>query len=440
MGRIRWTLAKWTLAKWTLAGLALAVGLVPAGASAAAKPKSLSIAVVTFFSGSGGVVGGPSVNSARLTIDDINHAGGVDGVPIVARYVDESGGPTKNVAEFRSLAPDVAAIIGYVSSGDCLAVAPVADELKRLTIFSDCTTNALFEGHSYQWVFRTQPPASTNALAMALYIAKTHPHLKSIAGINQDYAFGRDEWKYFSEAMGVLEPGIKVGPSLFPALFSGHYTSEISRLLGASPALIYSSLWGGDVVALIQQGQAQGMFQSSLVALSLGTQGGIEGLKALPDNVIVGSENSYLLHPGKIADSQLAGFVDTYRKRFGEYPASTYPYTVRRSILTLWDAYLAAISKNDGKWPSDSEAAKALVGLKVKTLLGTMEMRSDHQGTFEERVGISVHSSDYPFAVFNKIVIFPADMIMPPVGETAEKWIATLTPKMLDAVPAPHQY
>ncbi|MGH7066497.1 MAG: ABC transporter substrate-binding protein, partial [Acetobacteraceae bacterium] len=160
-----------------LAGLALAIGLVPAGANAAAKPKSLSIAIVTFFSGSGGVVGGPSVNSAKLTIDEINHAGGIDGVPLTARYVDESGGATKNVAEFRSLAPDVAAIVGYVSSGDCLAVAPIADQLERLTILSDCTTNALFEGHSDKWVFRTQPPASTNALAMALYIAKTHPHL-----------------------------------------------------------------------------------------------------------------------------------------------------------------------------------------------------------------------------------------------------------------------
>ncbi|MGH7069178.1 MAG: ABC transporter substrate-binding protein, partial [Acetobacteraceae bacterium] len=264
--------------------------------------------------------------------------------------------------------------------------------------------------------------------------------LKSIAGINQDYAFGRDEWKYFSEAMGVLEPGIKVGPALFPALFSGHYTSEISRVLSASPALIYSSLWGGDVVALIQQGQAQGMFRQSLVALSLGTQGGIEGLKALPDGVIVGSENSFLMHPGKIANRELAAFVDTYHKRFGEYPASTYPYTVRRSILTLRDAYLAAIRKNGGAWPSDSEVAAAMVGLKVKTLLGTMEMRSDHQGIFEERVGVSVHTSEYPFAVFNKIITFPAAMIMPPVGETAEAWIAKLTPKMLDEVPAAQQY
>lgn len=426
---------------WTAAGLALAVGLAAPGSWAAtAKPKSLPIAVVTFFSGSGGVVGGPTVNSAKLLIDEINKEGGIDGVPIAAHYIDESGGPTKNVAEFRSIAPNVAAMIGYVSSGDCLAIAPLADQLARLTILSDCTTNSLFEGHSYKWVFRTQPPASANALAMALYIAKTHPHLASIAGINQDYAFGRDQWKYFSESMRVLDPGVKIGAALFPALFSGRYTSEISRVLASSPALVYSSLWGGDVVALIQQGIAEGLFQQSLVALALGTQGGVQGLEALPAGAIVGSEHSFLFHPGKITNAGLAQFIAGYHKRFHEYPVSTYPFTIRRSILALRDAYMAAIKKDGGAWPSSSEVAAALSGLKVETLLGTMLIRSDHQATFDERVGLSVKSSDYPFTVFNDIITFPAAMIMPPVGETAAKWISELTPKVLAEVPAPQHY
>jgi len=426
---------------WATAFLVTAIGLFPPCSGAApVKPKSLPIAIVTFFSGSGGVVGGPTVNSARLLIDSLNRSGGIDGVQLVPRYVDESGGPTKNVAEFRALAPHVAAVIGYVSSADCLAVAPVADQLSRLTIFSDCTTNALFEGHSYRWVFRTQPPASANALAMALYIAKTHPHLASIAGINQDYAFGRDQWTYFSQAMKVLDPGVKIGTALFPALFSGQYTSDLSKILSGSPALVYSSLWGGDLIALTQQGMAQGLFRQTQVALSLGTQGGIAGLKALPAGVIVGSEHSYLLHPGKVSNTALARFIANYRKRFHQYPVSTYPYTIRRSILALVDAYMAAIRKNNGAWPTSAEVADAMRGLNVETLLGSMVIRTDHQATYDEQVGVSVKNTQYPFTVFNRIITFPASMIMPPEGETAGKWIATLTPKILADVPAPHRY
>lgn len=424
-----------------LGALILAFALPGLVLAQADRPDAIHIAVVTFVSGSGAVIGGPSVNSARLIIDRINQAGGVDGVPIKAQYIDESGGASKNIATFRQLAGKVDVVMGYVSSSDCLAVAPVAEELQVPTIFADCTTDALFEGHQYQWVFRTQAPASANALAAAMYVAKTRPDIKTIAGINQDYKFGRDQWKYFSAAMRALKPDVKLETSLFPKLFSGSYSSEISRLLALRPDMIYSSLWGGDVVALIQQGVARGLFDSSQVVLSLGTQGDIQGLKALPDGVISGSESSYLFHPGEIRNKKLADFVTRYRERFGEYPVSTYPYTLRRAILTVRDGYTKAIAANGGKWPSKAQFAAALEGLEVETLMGPMVIRKDHQATYHEMYGVSVHSPDYPFAVFDKIITFPPELIMAPEGTAdAEKWILSLKPSILDKVPEPVSY
>lgn len=432
---------KKSILKWM--GLVCALSVLPSwgGAQAAVKPSALKVAVVTFFSGSGAVVGGPSVNAAKMTIDQINKNGGIDGVPIKAQYVDESGGPTKNVSEFRQLARKVDVVLGYVSSADCLAVAPVAEQLKVPTIISDCTTNSLFKGHDYRWVFRTQPPASANALAMALYILKLHPHIKSIAGLNQDYSFGHDQWNYFSAAMKALDPGVQSRTALFTKLFSGSYTSQISRLQGVQSGLLYSSFWGGDLVAFIQQAQAQGLFQRTQVALSLGTQGGLQGLKALPNGVIVGSEHSYLMHPGKISNPRLARFVRTYKKRFGKYPVSTYPYTLRRALLALRDGYVKAIHDNGNHWPTNAQFVSALQGLTVKTLMGPMHIRTDHQATYHEMVGVSEHTGQYPFAVFNKVITFPASMIMPPVGtKNVASWIASLKPSLLSRVPAPEVY
>ncbi len=427
--------------RWIWGLLSLAFLLLPGSAMAQAKPKALHVAIITFFSGSGAVVGGPSVNAAKLTIDQINKAGGIDGVPIKAIYVDESGGPTKNVAEYRQLATKSDVILGYVSSADCLAVAPVAEQLKIPTIFSDCTTDALFEGHHYKWVFRTQPPASANALAMALYILKMHPHLKSIAGLNQDYAFGRDQWTAFSTAMKALDPGVKVGSALFARLFSGSYTSDISRLQSEKPDLVYSSFWGGDLVAFIQQANAQDLFGQTQVALSIGTQGGLQGAKAMPNGVIVGSEHSYLMHPGAIHNRRVKGFINAYKKRFGQYPISTYPYTLRRALIALRDGYDKAIKDNGGKWPSAAQFATALEGLKVRTLMGTMVIRKDHQATYHEMIGLSEHVPQYPFAVFNKIITFPASMIMPPEGTAnADAWLRSLKPSLLAEVPAPKVY
>lgn len=431
MRRIRLVQFVWATVFAALAPLAMAQD----------KPAELKLGIVTFTSGSGGVVGGPSVESAKLLVKQINAAGGVDGVPIKVQYVDEAGSVSHNIANYRQLAENVDAVIGYVSSSDCLAVAPVAEELGMLTIFADCTTDSLFEGHKYKWVFRTQMPSSSNALAAAMYLAKMKPDIKTATGINQDYAFGRDEWKFFSAAMSTLMPKVELKSPLFTKLFTNNYSSEISRLLAQNADLIYTSFWGGDNVAFVQQGAARGLFKNGRVMMSLITQGDIEGMKAMPDGVMGGSESSYLFHAGKFENRELAKFVKDYHEATGHYPVSTYPYTIRRSINAWVDAYKKAIAADGGKWPAKGAVAKAMEGLEVDTVLGKMVIRKDHQASYHEMYGRTVSSKQYPFKVFTDIITFPPDLILAPEGtEDVAAWIKSLSPSILDKVPAPVSY
>lgn len=431
-----------TRISWLWSGLAAVLLLGPvAGHAEQTKPKAIKVAIVTFFSGSGAVVGGPTVDAAKIMFKKINEAGGIDGVPIEARYIDESGGPTKQVAEIRALAGHVDAVIGYASSADALAIKPVAGELHQLTILSDVDDKSLYEGEPSNWVFNTMPPDFSNAVARALYVAKLHPNLKSLAGINPDYSFGRSDWKEFTSAMRRLEPGIKIGTALFPALFSGQYTSGLARLQAETPDLISTSMWGGDVVALVQQATAQGLFGQSLFVFSSGTEGGTEVMKAVPAGQIFGSENGYMMHPGKVESPEIAAFIEEYRREAHVYPVEPYPFTIQRPILLLVAGYKAAIKANDGKWPSMSQVAHALIGVPVETMLGSFSIRpGDHFAMVPERVGTTVHVPDYPVAVFDKIITFPPSMIVPPVGESWEKWIGELTPAILAKVPAPREY
>ena len=72
---------------------------------------------------------------------------GFGGTPLELVIIDEAGGATKQVSEFRNLVErsDVDFVIGYISSGDCLAIAPVAEEMKKLTVLFDCGTPRVFE-------------------------------------------------------------------------------------------------------------------------------------------------------------------------------------------------------------------------------------------------------------------------------------------------------
>jgi branched-chain amino acid transport system substrate-binding protein len=416
--------------------------IIPSLALAAdSKPNSLDIAVITFFSGSGSVAGGPAVDSAKMTIKQINEAGGIDGVPIKARYIDESGGPTKNVAELREVAHKVDAVVGYISSSDCLAVAPVAENLGVPTIFSACDTSSLFSGHNYKWIFRTQIPDVSDSLEAALYVLKRHPDIKTVAGINQDYAYGHDIWDYFVAAMKALKPDIKIGTSLFPPLFSGHYTSQISRIMAEQPDLLMSQLWGGDLISLIQQGKAQNMFNRTQVAFAVGSLGGVKGFQLMPDGVIVGADQGFLFHPGEIKSKKLKKFVENYKDQFGHYPVGAFPYTLRRAIVALEAGYKQAIKDNGGSWPDKQQLVDALKGLDVKTLLGPMHIRKDHQAAYGGSFGVTMHTSEYPFAVLNHVVKFPLDLIMPPKGtEDKMQWIQSLDPSLLDKVPEPIDY
>src|SRR5512136_573071 len=200
----------------------LAAAQAPAPAPAEAKP--FKIGVVTFLSGAAaGPLGIPARNGAETLVEALN-AGkapapyakkGIGGRPIEVVYIDEAGGTTKQVSEYRDLVQrqNVDAVIGYISSGSCLAVAPVAEELKKLTILYDCGTPRIFEDASYKYVFRTSAHAAMDNVAAALYVTEVKPKLKKVAGMNQNYAWGQDSWTDFEATMKALRPDVQITTS-----------------------------------------------------------------------------------------------------------------------------------------------------------------------------------------------------------------------------------
>ena len=169
---------------------------------------------------------------------------GFGGMKITAIPIDESGGATKQVQEFRNLVQrdKVDAVLGYVSSGDCMAIPSVADELKALTVLYDCGTPRVFEEKKYKYVFRTAAHAAMDNIAIAKYLIEKGYDISSIAGINQNYAWGKDSWKDFSVSVKKLSPSSEIKNELFPKIFSGQYGTEISALMNSKAKDVHSCL------------------------------------------------------------------------------------------------------------------------------------------------------------------------------------------------------
>lgn len=412
-------------------GLSL-LGLSPAFAQQ--KPAELKIGITTYSSGAASVFGIPAREAAEMLASEINARGGVQGVPVKLFFVDEGAGVETLMTEYRRLVEDtkVDVMFASISSGVCNKVAPLAEDLKVLNFMWDCGTQRILEDDKYTYVFRTQANATPEVLAPLLYLLKTKPDFKTIAVVNQDYAWGRDSWAIFSQALKVLKPDVKVVAEFFPKFGAADFSTEVSRLLALKPDVILSTSWGGDLDTFVRQANQRGLFKSSLFVLPL-AESSLQRLgNDLPEGVIVGGRGDhYFLHPERLGDAKFKTFMDAFKQKTGSYPI--YPvFHMAQAFAALEAVYAKAVAANGGKWPSHEQVAKAMPGLAFQALGRPVEIRADGQGVEDQLIGITARVPAYNFDILDNMTIFPAAKLMPPVGEKSEAWIATLKPDIVD--------
>jgi branched-chain amino acid transport system substrate-binding protein len=427
--------------KMVLTAFALASCLgVAMPASAQEKPASLGLGIFTFTSGPAAAYGMPGKNAADLMIDQINAAGGIGGVKITPTYVDEAQGAQGVITEYRRLAaePTNQVMLAALSSANCLALAPIAEQLQVPTVGWNCDTHQLLQDGKNKYVFRPNGNTVPEFVAYAVYLLAKKPDVKTVAIINPDYAFGHDAAKIFKAALHALKPDIQVVAELFPKLGSPNYQTEISRLTSARPDVVFSNLWGADLENFVRQAQPRGLFTSSQVILALGET--VLQRVPLPEGVIVGVlGDGWWMSPDAEANPETKKFAEAYKARFGEYPV--FPsIKMANAILYVKAAYESAMKKNGGKWPSRAELADAMKGSAVTTLTGKMHTRPDGDGIVDQIVGVTVKSPKQSFPVIGDMVRYNGDVLMPKEGQDPIAWISTLKPEFAASLPKPGSY
>jgi branched-chain amino acid transport system substrate-binding protein len=409
----------------------VAWGLVALAPAAAFAQQPVKIGFVTFLSGPAAAPFGlPAKNAAELVVEELN-AGkgpgpyakkGFGGAPIEAVIIDEAGSTTTQVTEFRNLVQrqNVDLVIGYVSSGNCLAVAPVAEELKKLINFFDCGTPRIFEDNDYQYVFRTSPTATMDSVGAALYVKEAMPKVKSIAGINQNYAWGQDSWADFEASMKQLVPGLAVKTSQMPKLFAGQYNAEISALLGAGADVLHSSFFDGDLEALILQAGPRGLMKKSLTVLTTGETAMHKLAAQIPDGTVLGARGPF--GPYAPDNAYNRWYKKGYEARFKE-PPNYASYQMTQAILGVKLAWEKAQEANGGNRPSNEQVGAALKGMSFEGPGGTVRMAigKGHQAVMETVYGRTKLAGGKITMV--NVKRYPAEKVNPPEGVKSADWI-----------------
>ncbi len=403
-------------------------GLVPANAQSTVK-----IGIPVFLSGPGaGSVGEPSRNAAELVIEALNNgtvpapynSTGFNGLKLEGKIIDEAGATTAVVTEFRNLIQrdKVDVIVGYFSSANCLAVAPIADELKTLAVFYGCGSSGLFENAQFKYAFRPTPHTTSDNVAAALYLTKKFPNLKSYSAINQNYSWGQENWRDFNLAMKTLFPKATVDKNLMTKLFAGEFGPEISALLSSGSTVIHSSFWGGDLESFVLQSLARGLAQRSPLVLTVGEQMLFRQAKNVPDGTIIGARGAH----GVLAQNNTLSnwFRDAYVKKYKAEP--NFPaYQMFQTLLGLKAAWEKAAGGKPDQRPDVDQLAAAFKYLEFETASGPIKMSigGGHQGVQDVVMGIYQldKASGKPRVVDQ--IAFPAMCVNPPDGMTAREWL-----------------
>lgn len=276
-------------------------------------------------------------------------------------------------------------LVGSSSSGDTLAVLPLAEEYETIMVVEPAVADSITGSEFNPYIFRTARNSSQDAVAGAAAIAG--PGVK-IATFAPDYSFGWDGVKAFKQAAEDLGAEIILEEYADPE--ATDFSSHIQKIIDAKPDYLFV-IWSGTNSPWNQIADMK--VQDRGIKISTGAPD-IPALKTM--NALVGMEG-FTVYYHELPDNEINDWlVEEHKKRFNEPPDLFTPGGMTAAI-----AIVEALKKTEG----DTDANKLIEmmeGMTFDTPKGPMTFREeDHQAlqtlysiTLEEREGY-----DYPVPV-----------------------------------------
>lgn len=276
-------------------------------------------------------------------------------------------------------------LVGSSSSGDTLAVLPLAEEYETIMVVEPAVADSITGSEFNPYIFRTARNSSQDAVAGAAAIAG--PGVK-IATLAPDYSFGWDGVKAFKQA--AVDLGAEIILEEYADPEATDFSSHIQKIIDAKPDYLFV-IWSGTNSPWNQIADMK--VQDRGIKISTGAPD-IPALKTM--NALVGMEG-FTVYYHELPDNEINDWlVEEHNKRFNEPPDLFTPGGMTAAI-----AIVEALKKTEG----DTDANKlieVMEGMTFDTPKGPMTFREeDHQAlqtlysiTLEEREGY-----DYPVPV-----------------------------------------
>lgn len=386
--------------------------------------EPLRMAGIGFTSGPASVFGTPLIQSAEMIVDEINNNGGILGEREIE--MDSYDENTEDIVQqYRRLATEenYDIIFGYISSANVLSVAPTAEELGQPTIVWDTGTTELFDDAvtDPQYVFRTSASSSTDAVGAALLLENALPEVETVAGVNQDYAYGRNNWDLFERAIEAFDIDVEIIDARFTPFPNDDFSSTISALNSSNPDYLFSSLWGGDLVNFLTQANSQNLFDDMLPCFSGGTHVFHDAPDQVSDGLLFGARGPHIPYGSLEWNSLHNEFVQSFEER---YDATPWAHGAWHAWTALY-AYVHAVERAynaSGEYPDRDAWAESMNGIGFDTPSGFANIpRGSHNAIEPSFWGFSDTSGEN--LSLRDTVWIAKEEVNPPVNMTTNEWL-----------------
>ncbi|OCX63811.1 ABC transporter permease [Lysinibacillus sp. AR18-8] len=311
----------------------------------------------------------------------------VNGKKIEIVYEDTETKPEVAVQKATKLLEDdqVDFLVGSSSSGDTLAVLPLAEEYEKIMVVEPAVADSITGSEFNEYIFRTGRNSSQDAYAAAAAIAGKGVKIATFA---PDYSFGWDGVNAFKTAAEKLGTEIVLEEYADPA--ATDFTSNLQKVIDAKPDYLFV-VWAGANSPWNQIADLK--IQEKGIKISTGAPD-IIALQFM--NPLVGMEGFSVYYHTLPQNDVNQWLVDEHQKRFNEVPDLFTPGGMSAAI-----AIVEALKQSDG----DADANKlidVMEGMSFETPKGTMTFREEDHQALQSMYSIRLEQQDgvdYPVPV-----------------------------------------
>lgn len=330
-----------------------------ADTSAAAEGDVIKIGGIGPTTGGAAVYGIAVQNGAQLAVDEINAAGGINGMQIEFQFQDDEHDAEKSVNAYNALKDwGMQALVGTVTSAPCIAVADksAADNLFQITPSGsavDCAINPN--------VFRVCFSDPDQGAASATYIGENNLATKIavIYDSSDVYSSGIYE-KFAEEAAG---QGLEiVAAEPFTADSNKDFSTQLQKAKDAGAELVFLPIYYTEASLILQQAKTSG-FEPMFFGCD-----GMDGILQVENFDTSLAEGLMLLTPfaADATDDLTVNFVKSYQEKFNETPV--------QFAADAYDAvYAIKLAAEDGNVTADMDASAICDILKASMLNITLD-------------------------------------------------------------------